>query len=528
MLAALRADASTRGRVRDRFPLPVTGTRVRFPDPRRHVGRHLEEQEVQGRRRAVHDRHHGDRRQHDHGRRQRGGLRLRAASGARRARQGHGLDRRRRRTRHLLDDHAHLRRHEAEAQRHREQLPRHLDREGPGEQGVHQVQGEERHARPGPGAVGHPRDAPALIARLAWRNARRRPGRLAALVLGIAAPVALVFVLGGLYLGLLEGNVSYLRTLDADVVVSEEGAPLVTTLLQSSRIPGNLVRKVRGVPGVHAVDPLYGRLVTLEQGPTFTLVYLVGRSWGDDFAGPVTMRAGRRRVHIGEIVVDRVLASDLGVGIGGTVRIGAAELRVVGIADGGNAVLGSYAFVHHGALVLAGVRDPAYLLVRAEPGVDVDALARAIDALPGVRAVTRTRFLTEKQAPFRQMLLPVIVLVVALAAAVGGAIVGGVLLAATLERHREHATLRVVGCSARDLRALVLLEAAIATGLGVALGLASGRIVAAVFGLYEPRFLTVLPPGLAGAIATAAAVIASVAALVPLRALARVRPVPFP
>ena len=272
--------------------------------------------------------------------------------------------------------------------------------------------------------------------------------------------------------------------------------------------------------------PLHGRLVSLEQGPAFTLVYLVGRRWSDGFAAPVALRAGRARTHIGEIVIDRVLAGDLGQGIGGTVHVGRVPLRIVGIADGGNAVLGTYAFVHRGALVLAGFSEPAYLFVHAEPGTAPEALARAIDALPGVRAVERARFLAEKQAPFRQMLLPVIVLVVALAAGVGGAIVGTMLLTATLARRREHALLRVVGLSRRALHVTALLEGGIATALGIAVGLVGGRLIASGLGWYEPRFLTLMPAWLAAAIALGASSVGLAATALPLRALARVRPVP--
>ncbi|HYR95145.1 MAG TPA: hypothetical protein VEM57_00360, partial [Candidatus Binatus sp.] len=121
--------------------------------------------------------------------------------------------------------------------------------------------------------------------------------------------MALVFLLGGLYLGLLDGNVSWLRTLPGDVVVSEEAAPLVTTLLQTSRIPDVALQAVRRTPGVRRVDALRGRLVSLDEGADrYTLVYLVGLRPTQDFAAPVAVMAGRARPRLGEIVVDRVLA----------------------------------------------------------------------------------------------------------------------------------------------------------------------------------------------------------------------------
>ena len=103
--------------------------------------------------------------------------------------------------------------------------------------------------------------------------------------------------------------------------------------------------------------------------------------------GRLGERTGRPWGRAGAPWLGGAVAEDLG----GQVAVGQAQLRIVGIADGGNAVLGTYAFVHRGALVLAGFGDPAYLFVRAAPGADPEDLARRIDALPRVRALASPR-----------------------------------------------------------------------------------------------------------------------------------------
>jgi len=354
---------------------------------------------------------------------------------------------------------------------------------------------------------------------------RHRPGRTAVVAAAVAVSVALVTVLAALYHGLIDANQRYLRTLEGDVVVSEAGAPLVTTLLQTSRLPPATVEAVRHTAGVARVRALHGRLVSLAGGrDRYVLVYLVGLRPPDTFAAPVAMVAGRARPQVGEIVVDEVLAHDLGQGVGGTVAIGQATLRIAGIARGGNAVLGTYAFVHEGALELSIGADPAYLFVTADRGVGADALADALAAVPGVRAVPRTRFLEEKQAPFRQMVLPVVALVVVVAAGAGGLVVAATLLADAFARREEYGVLAALGISTARLAAAALAEAAVGAGLGVALGLAAGALACAALTHAQPRFVTVLPIGVAAVIALAAVVVAAVATLLPIRLLARLDP----
>lgn len=361
---------------------------------------------------------------------------------------------------------------------------------------------------------------------LAWQRLRRAPARLAAVVLAVAVAVALVDVLGGLYFGLLAGHREWLRTLPGDVVVCEAGAPLVTTLLQTSHLPATAADDVRRMPGVRDVAAIYGRVVSLgEETDRFALVYLVGLGPDDGFGGPVHVVEGHDRPRVDEILLDRVLARSLGARIGDRIAVGPARLRVGGITSGGNAVLGTYAFVHRDALEFAGSGTPAYLFVMLAPGADAEAVARHIAAgHPHLRAVTRARFDRQKAAPLRQMLLPVVALVVAIAAGVAATVVAVARLTVALAEREEWALLLALGVARWRVYAVSLLESGAAAALGVVAGLAAGSAVAAALGAYEPRFLTTTPPGLVFALAAGTFATSLLAALVPTRAVARIDP----
>lgn len=358
---------------------------------------------------------------------------------------------------------------------------------------------------------------------LAWQTVRRQPGRFVAAMGAVAAAVMLVFVAGGLYLGLLDAMVRYPRSLPGEIVVAEAGGS-ATMLHSSSRLPQDAADMVRALPGVAATSELLGRLVWLERGGRQALVYLVGLPRGGDVGGPVRMVAGQQHPEFDEIVIDEVLARDLEVHIGDVLEIGVAKLRIVGIAAGGNAVLGTYAFVQRGTLVLGGVQEPSYVFVTVGPELSVDEVIARINRESDMHAMSRDDFGSANQALARQIVLPLIAIVVGIACAVGGAIVALTLYRVTMERREEYGLMKALGLPDRAVLGAAFAEGGIATGVGVVAGLAIGWIVSESVGLLEPRFVTTMPVWLTLAIAAGAVLLGALASTIPVRAVARIDP----
>jgi putative ABC transport system permease protein len=361
------------------------------------------------------------------------------------------------------------------------------------------------------------------VLELAWQTVRRQPGRYVAAVGAVAAAVMLVFVAGGLYLGLLEAMIRYPRSLPGQIVVAEAGGS-ATMLHSSSNLGMDAAEQIRKLPGVRSVWELYGRLAWLERQGRQALVYMVGVGRQSAFGLAVHMRAGKARPEFDEIVVDEVLASDLRVGIGDTIRVGAVDLRVVGIAAGGNAVLGTYAFIQRGALVLGGIQEASYLFVDVGPEVTVPEMIARIDLEDGMHAMTREAFRNANQALARQIVLPLIAIVVAIACAVGGTIVGLTLYTVTMERREEYGLMKAIGLPDRAVLGAAFAQGGIATGAGVAIGLVVGWLLSVGVSVAEPRFVTTMPSWLTLAVAGGAVVLGAVASMIPVRAVARIDP----
>ena len=361
------------------------------------------------------------------------------------------------------------------------------------------------------------------VLELAWQTVRRQPGRYVAALGAVAAAVMLVFIAGGLYLGLLDAMIRYPRSLPGEIVVAEAGGS-ATLLHSSSHLDRDAAETIRKLPGVATAWELFGRLAWLEHEERHALVYLVGLGRRSVFGLPVLMREGKAIPEFDEIVVDEVLAHDLGVGIGDTLRVGIVDLRIVGISSGGNAVLGTYAFVQRGALVLGGIQEPSYVFVKVGPEVTVDEMIARIDQEDGMHAMTRDQFREANLALTRQIVLPLIAIVVGIACAVGGTIVALTLYTVTMERREEYGLMKALGLPDRAVLGAAFAQGGIATGAGVVIGLVLGWGLSLVVSIVEPRFVTTMPAWLTLAVAGGAIVAGSLASMIPVRAVARIDP----
>jgi len=339
----------------------------------------------------------------------------------------------------------------------------------------------------------------------------------------VASAVMLVFVAGGLYLGLLEAMIRYPRSLPGEIVVAQSGGS-ATMLHSSSRLPKDAAETLRKLPGVLRAHEFYGRLAWLDRGGRQALVYLVGVGRRAEFGMPVRMVTGKARPEFDEIVVDEVLAHDIRVGIGDTLEVGVAELKIVGIASGGNAVLGTYAFVQRGTLVLGGIQDPSYVFVRTGPELGVDEVIERINKEDGMHAMSRDAFRAANQALTRQIVLPLIAIVVGIACAVGGTVVALTLYNVTMERREEYGLMKALGLPDRAVLGAAFAQGGIATGVGVVTGLLVGWVLSLAVGALEPRFVTTMPTWLTLGVAGGAVVVGALASTIPARVVARIDP----
>jgi putative ABC transport system permease protein len=358
---------------------------------------------------------------------------------------------------------------------------------------------------------------------VARRQLVAEPAKLVVSVVAVAAAVALVLLLGGLRRGIGEQVTLYLDH-QPSVLVGQVGAR--DFLSQTSVLPEALAGDLQRVPGVSEATPINQQYALLRLHERRVLTLLIGYDPGEP-GGPWELASGSAPRASGELVLDRVLASEHGLGIGSTLEYRGERLRIVGLSSGTSGFMTPLAFATR-TTVNALNRQPGtanFFLVRPDPGVTSEILAERIGAaVPGVAALTRREVAANDRRLFVDPFSGALVAMVAIAFAVAILVIGLAVYSSTAERSREYATLKALGLRRWGLFRLVGGQAAglalAGTALGILVSLAAARGVSA----FAPKYLIAITAESVVAIAVAALAMALVAALVPARFVARLDP----
>ncbi|MBB5715686.1 ABC transporter permease [Sphingomonas aerophila] len=367
--------------------------------------------------------------------------------------------------------------------------------------------------------------------RLAWRDLRRGGQGLwllaLCLFLGSAALAGIGSLSASVLAALDEGGRAMLGG-DLEMTVSQRRASVEegAAFAQAGRVSEVVQTRAMADAG---------------RGPVLVDLRAVDAKWPLVGQFRLTPGALAARPKGAQIAVAPALADRLGVRVGQRLRVGRADVQIIGlIADepdrlGAGFALGPPVLVDPAGLDLIGAIQPGSLYqshyrIALRPGIAARATGRRLtDRFPGAGWATRTAGdaaggLKRGLAQLGQFLL----LVGLASLAVAGVGVGSGVSAYLAGKTRMIATLKVLGARSPLIAAVFLGQIGAVAALGIALGLVVGAcvpvLVAQVAGSalpVSPR-LAIYPAPLL----TAAALAASVAMLFALPALARARRVP--
>lgn len=282
----------------------------------------------------------------------------------------------------------------------------------------------------------------------------------------------------------------------ASVVVTDDSGLGGNPLAGASTLPAGLVTQIQHIPGVAAAEGLVAApVVPLNQaGHPLGALAAIGLSIPTDPRLQIlTLRQGSWPTGADRVVLDTSTAAALGIGPGGTARIGlpggVRSFTVTGtIGYGSAANLGGIAilgFPAAAAPTLLGTGGGyAAVEVAATPDLAPASLADRIRSVIGPRHSVRT--VAQQSAQLAATLTAQVgVIGTILSVFAGVAIVVGALLIATTftvtiaGRTQQLALLRCVGASRSQVAGLVLAEAGLLGLAGSILGLAGGVGLAA-------------------------------------------------
>jgi putative ABC transport system permease protein len=360
---------------------------------------------------------------------------------------------------------------------------------------------------------------------LARKNLFRDRRRALLAVGGVGASLVLVLVLDGIFAGAMRQVNAYMRNSPADVFVAQKDVR--TMHMTQSALPAEIVDEVRGVDGVAWAEGLrYTTSIVASGGGRQLTSYVFGYDTSTGRGGPRRLAVGRAPGP-GEILVDDVAADELDIDVGDPVSILGAPtpLRVSGLTTDGTNIVNTTVYIRSEDFAALRSDTFAYVLVGADPGVDVDTLTRRVgDAVPGTTEQTRAEFARQEANVVRDMAADVMKIVTVIGFVIALAVIGLTLFTATLAKLREYGILKALGARTPRLAATVAAQAAWTVGLGLAVAVAASIAIGAVIGAATPNVQVAIETTAVIRTGIGALVVGALAAVLPLRRVLRVDP----
>jgi putative ABC transport system permease protein len=355
---------------------------------------------------------------------------------------------------------------------------------------------------------------------LARRNILADRRRLAIAVGGIGVALGLIFLLEGLWRGFQVQISAYEDNVGADLFVGQSGTH--NFLGDTSVIPTGAVQQVQAVPGVDRADPITARFIILDLHGGKQFAFLIAAERGG-MGGPWRLAAGRAVAADDEMVIDRTLADQHGIGVGDRIEVMGEHLRVVGLSADTRSWMSSFVFVSPGAAatLLQARGTASYVLVRTSQPL---ATARLIEQRTGLAAVPAATLARNDRALLGKIMGGPINLMVIVAFIAGTLIVALTVYSAIVERIREYGIAKAIGARRTTLFGIVLGQTVTLTALGTVTGFVVYQGASRLVALVRPQFWVRLDLDTVLFVVAAAALMALLAAVIPTRHIARVDP----
>ena len=346
--------------------------------------------------------------------------------------------------------------------------------------------------------------------------------RLAIAAGGVTIAVLLIVLVQALYQGLIDQVGELAEAAPSDLWVMQAGTP--DPGHGASILPNSVLSDLQEVPGVAAAQPLIGRAIQIGSA-RYGFVMAVPE--GPFQALTIEAFGVRSSPETGQVILSDVLAKDIGAGRGDAVLIGESRFEVVDVSSSLVGYFGGAAFVNaQDARQLFGEPEAfSFALVAASPEADLEEDAAAIaDQVPGSEALTPDEFAAVLRQELEEGFLPIIAVLIGLSFVVGLAVIALTIYTSTVERSRDYGVLKAVGASPWQLFAVVIRQSVVVALVGYALGSGLGLLVGALLQDAVPQFTLLFRWQDFLFVLAAAVVMSAIAALVPVRRVARVDP----
>ncbi len=357
---------------------------------------------------------------------------------------------------------------------------------------------------------------------LARKNLFQDRRRALLAISGVGASLVLVLVLDGIFAGAMHQVNAYMRNSPADVFVAQQDVR--TMHMSQSALPPETVDAVAAVDGVAWAEGLRYTNSIVDTGDGQRISYVLGYDVATGRGGPRQLASGQPPAT-GEVLVDDMVADELGIAIGDTVTVMGEPFRVSGTSTDGTNIVNTTVYIRTEDFARLHGDKVAYVLVGANPGVAPEVLAeRLAAALPDTTVQTRAEFARQEASVVRDMAADVMKIVTVIGFLIALAVIGLTLFTATLAKLREYGVVKALGAGSGRLAATVIAQAAWSVALGLVVAVVTSVVLGAAIGALTPNVTVLIQADSVVRTGVGALIVGALAALLPLRRVVRVDP----
>lgn len=359
-----------------------------------------------------------------------------------------------------------------------------------------------------------------------FKSLVRSPLTLTMSIAAAACAMLLAILFEAIYAGEAKQVVAYVENADADVWVMQDGVSNMH--MATSYLSDWKAHEVRDVDGVASVESILYLNTVIDAGGKKWFSFVVGLDSPSNGAGPWSMAAGRSIPGPGEAVVPEVFADMTGLRLGDTVAITDREFRVSGFSEDTFSMGNTVIFVTKPDLedVMSSLDIVSFMLVKAQPGVSPDALARRIERdVAKVNALPSSTFVENDRTMVMQMGVETIALMTTIGGSLAILLVAFTVYSQIARQQRELAVAKALGVTNRMLFASVTAQATAISVVSVLAAALLAWILVPLTDAFVPQVTLRVTTSAIERIAILGFAVALVASLVPARRIARVDPV---
>ena len=292
--------------------------------------------------------------------------------------------------------------------------------------------------------------------------------RLFLTVGGISLCLILMLFLLGIYRGVADGSVEYIKKNKVDLWVLQKNC---TNILRGTSLLSTFNQVIlEDDSNIETVSPVLLILSTIKYNNKTATTFLTGYYPELGFGGPPELIDGRTIKNGNEIVIDKSFAEKYNLKIGNRLQIQDKTMKVVGISKGTNAFVIQYSFTTL-KQVQSFIGFPNIVscyLVKLKKGSNINSVINELQKrLPGTAIYSYPQFLKNNIKEMESGFLPILYAIAIISAIVLTAILSLILSINILERQKDFAVMKTLGSPASFLPKLIILQALIITFISV-------------------------------------------------------------